>query len=81
MVERLGSSHLPVLQWVPLLTGERPLDENLPQKDGGAAQAKPKGGTATKTNVATASGPKPGAGRVTPPGSRPAASRKKKKRK
>lgn len=36
VVERVGSSHLPVLQWVPLLTGERPLDENLPQKDGTA---------------------------------------------
>lgn len=61
-----------------LLGGAQP---NLPQKDGGAPQAKAKGGTATKTNVATASGPKQGAGRVTPPGSRPAASRKKKKRK
>jgi hypothetical protein len=36
VVERVGSSHLPVLQWVPLLTGERPLDENLPQEDGTA---------------------------------------------
>jgi YidC/Oxa1 family membrane protein insertase len=60
-----------------LLGGAQP---NLPQSGGGATQAKAKGGTATKTNVATAS-PKQGAGRVTPPGSRPAASRKKKKRK
>jgi YidC/Oxa1 family membrane protein insertase len=61
-----------------LLAGAQP---NLPQKDSAATQAKGKGGTATKTNVATATGPKPGAGRATPPGSRPAASRKKKKRK
>jgi YidC/Oxa1 family membrane protein insertase len=61
-----------------LLGGAQP---NLPAKDGAASQAKGKGGTATTTKVATAAGAKPGPGRVTPPGSRPAASRKKKKRK
>ena len=61
-----------------LLGGAQP---NVAAKDGGATQAKGKGGTATTTKVASASGAKPGSGRVTPPGSRPAASRKKKKRK
>jgi YidC/Oxa1 family membrane protein insertase len=56
-----------------LLGGAQP---NLSTSD---APAKGKGSAATTTKVATAA--KPGSGRVTPPGSRPAASRKKKKRK